>query len=234
MWRTGALRLAAGEARLPQRPAGRRAGAGGGAAAFRDEVQAPPGQVPGRGLDANRMVPVWDTAWVGVRDSGNLVLASARRWLAGVNARHPWHHNEHFHRWVLRNLPAGRRAAVDVGCGTGVLAGRLAPHFARVTGIDADEGVAAAASAHLADIPRVSIVRCGLAEFVQAASAGDAVVTMVAVPAMPVTDPATTLDRGRRGGPHHAAGRRSPPAPVPPLHPQVGQATMTALAIGPA
>ncbi len=94
-----------------------------------------------------------------VRGNGNPVLASARRWLAGVNARHPCNHNEHFHRWILRNLLAGRLAAVDVGCGTGMLAGRLAPHFAGVIGIDADECMAAAASARLADMPRVSIVR---------------------------------------------------------------------------
>ncbi|HEY5986315.1 MAG TPA: hypothetical protein VIV12_08070 [Streptosporangiaceae bacterium] len=68
-----------------------------------------------------------------VRGNGNPVLVSARRWLAGVNARHPWNHNEHFHRWILRNLPARRLAAVDVGCGTGMLAGRLAPHFARAS-----------------------------------------------------------------------------------------------------
>jgi 2-polyprenyl-3-methyl-5-hydroxy-6-metoxy-1,4-benzoquinol methylase len=90
---------------------------------------------------------------VDVRDSAYPVLARARRWLDRVNARHPWNHNEHFHGWILGNLPARRRAAVDVGCGTGVLAGKLAPHFTGVTGIDADAGMAAAASAHLAQDP---------------------------------------------------------------------------------
>jgi hypothetical protein len=42
-----------------------------------------------------------------VRGNGNPVLVSARRWLAGVNTRHPWNHNEHFHRWILRNLVTG-------------------------------------------------------------------------------------------------------------------------------
>ena len=117
-----------------------------------------------------------------VRDSRNPVLASARRWLARVNARHPWNHNEHFHDWILRNLPARRQVAVDVGCGTGVLAGKLAPHFARVTGIDADEGMAATASAHLAGCPQVSIRWCGFAEFASAADDGGAdLITMVAV-----------------------------------------------------
>lgn len=117
-----------------------------------------------------------------VRDSGNPVVLTAGRWLARINARHPWDHNEHFHGWIVRNLPAGRQAAVDVGCGTGVLAGRLAPTFGRVTGIDADEGMAAAATARLADDPRVTILRCRFDSFAAAAGAGEAdLITMVAV-----------------------------------------------------
>ena len=42
---------------------------------------------------------------------------------------------------------------MDVGCGTGLLAGKLAPHFACVTGIDADAGMDAAASARLVEQP---------------------------------------------------------------------------------
>jgi 2-polyprenyl-3-methyl-5-hydroxy-6-metoxy-1,4-benzoquinol methylase len=57
--------------------------------------------------------------------------------LARLNARHPWSHNEYFHGWILRNLPARRDVAVDVGCGRGALAGKLAVRFTRVTGIDA-------------------------------------------------------------------------------------------------
>jgi SAM-dependent methyltransferase len=117
-----------------------------------------------------------------VRDSANPVVLSAGRWLAKVNARHPWNHNEHFHSWILRNLPANRQAAVDIGCGTGVLAGKLAHHFARVTGIDGDEGMAAAASARLAGAPRVRIMRCRFDEFAATAGAGEAdLITMVAV-----------------------------------------------------
>jgi ubiquinone/menaquinone biosynthesis C-methylase UbiE len=109
-------------------------------------------------------------------------VRSVRRWLDWVNARHPWSHNEHFHGWILRNLPAGRHAAVDVGCGTGVLAAKLARHFARVTGFDADEVMAAAASARLADNPRVSILHCGFDEFASAVADGEAdLITMVAV-----------------------------------------------------
>jgi SAM-dependent methyltransferase len=116
-----------------------------------------------------------------VGDSANPAVLSAERWLARVNARHPWNHNEHFHGWILRNLPARRRSAVDVGCGTGVLVGRLAP-ASRVTGIDADEGMAAAAGVRLAGEPRVSIRGCRFEEFIAGAGEGEAdLITMVAV-----------------------------------------------------
>jgi SAM-dependent methyltransferase len=117
-----------------------------------------------------------------VRDCTNPVLVGAGRWLDRVNARHPWSHNEHFHGWILSSLPARRRAAVDVGCGAGLLAGKLSLHFARVTGIDADAGMVAAASARLNDDQRVTIRRCGFERFEQAAGDGEIdLITMVAV-----------------------------------------------------
>jgi SAM-dependent methyltransferase len=106
----------------------------------------------------------------------------AHQTLAKINARHPWNHNEHFHAWILRNLPARRGVAVDVGCGKGVLAGKLATHFAHVTGIDRDAGMVAAASARLRALPQVSIQRCDFAGFSPAAADGQAdLITMVAV-----------------------------------------------------
>lgn len=102
--------------------------------------------------------------------------------LARINARHPWNHNEHFHDWILRNLPARRQVAVDIGCGKGVLAGKLATYFTHVTGIDRDEGMAAAASARMRGFPQVSIRRCDFADFSSAARDGGAdLITMVAV-----------------------------------------------------
>jgi SAM-dependent methyltransferase len=102
--------------------------------------------------------------------------------LARVNARHPWSHNDYFHGWILRNLPVGRDVAVDIGCGKGVLARKLAARFTHVTGIDADQGMAAVANARLGDVPRVTIRRCSFAEFTSTAdNDGADLITMVAV-----------------------------------------------------
>jgi SAM-dependent methyltransferase len=52
--------------------------------------------------------------------------------------RGPWNHNIHYHDIVLRLVPAGCQRALDVGCGTGLLARRLANVSESVVGIDAD------------------------------------------------------------------------------------------------
>jgi SAM-dependent methyltransferase len=112
-----------------------------------------------------------------------------QRSLAKINARHPWSHNDHFHCWILRNLPARRQAAVDIGCGKGVFAGKLATYFTHVTGIDRNEGMAASASARLGDFPQVSIHRCNFADL-----------------------SSTTGDGG--ADPDHQGGRAAPPRPA--------------------
>lgn len=77
--------------------------------------------------------------------------------MARLNARHPWSHNDHFHGWILRNLPHRRRTALDVGCGEGALVAALAPSFGSVVGVDADPGMRAAARERCADLSNVSV-----------------------------------------------------------------------------
>jgi hypothetical protein len=71
------------------------------------------------------------------RTSTRRVVVVARDGLDRFNARHPWNHNERYHDWILRNLPSRRDSALDVGCGRGVLLGKLATSFSTVVGIDA-------------------------------------------------------------------------------------------------
>jgi len=48
----------------------------------------------------------------------------------------PFNHNDHYHRLLLRQLPPGCRRALDVGCGTGRFARRLAQRGIQVDAID--------------------------------------------------------------------------------------------------
>jgi ubiquinone/menaquinone biosynthesis C-methylase UbiE len=49
-----------------------------------------------------------------------------------------WNHNVHYQPVILNAVPPGCGPALDVGCGGGMLAGRLAERCAEVTGIDRD------------------------------------------------------------------------------------------------
>ncbi|TQM83961.1 methyltransferase family protein [Saccharothrix saharensis] len=45
-------------------------------------------------------------------------------------------HNAHYHRFLLRQVPPGARTALDLGCGTGLFARRLAARGLVVTAVD--------------------------------------------------------------------------------------------------
>ncbi|MFI7287448.1 class I SAM-dependent methyltransferase [Streptomyces anulatus] len=57
------------------------------------------------------------------------------------HATHPWGHNAHYHRWILRRLPGRSARALDVGSGSGDLARLLASRAEAVHGIDADPAI---------------------------------------------------------------------------------------------
>jgi SAM-dependent methyltransferase len=73
-----------------------------------------------------------------------------------------WNHNVHYQRMILDAVPGGCGAAIDVGCGDGLLACKLAARCAAVTGIDRDEKMIAVATERGRAIPAVSFI---LADF---------------------------------------------------------------------
>jgi ubiquinone/menaquinone biosynthesis C-methylase UbiE len=56
-----------------------------------------------------------------------------------------WNHNVHYQPVILRAVPAGCGAALEVGCGDGLLARRLAERCTEVTAIDRDSRMIARA-----------------------------------------------------------------------------------------
>ena len=112
-----------------------------------------------------------------IRTVPNPLVRAGGRWLHRVNQRHPWSHNDHFHGWILRRLPARRRRALDVGCGTGTLLSRLRGRFDEVLGVDADAPMVAVSTERFAGDPSVSVRHVRFEEFDGAFDA----ITMVAV-----------------------------------------------------
>lgn len=54
---------------------------------------------------------------------------------------HRWGHNNHYHDFLLRQVPAGCQYALEIGCGKGEFARRLAERAERVTAIDLSENM---------------------------------------------------------------------------------------------
>jgi SAM-dependent methyltransferase len=69
--------------------------------------------------------------------------------IAAAQRADRWNHNNHYHRLMLGFLPAGREAALDLGCGAGDLLELLAGKFRRVTGLDFSPIMVAQARARL-------------------------------------------------------------------------------------
>ncbi|RSN07670.1 class I SAM-dependent methyltransferase [Nonomuraea sp. WAC 01424] len=57
----------------------------------------------------------------------------------------PFDHNDHYHRAMVRLVPSGARTALDVGCGTGRFARRLAARGIEVDAVDPSPEVIEAA-----------------------------------------------------------------------------------------
>jgi SAM-dependent methyltransferase len=90
-----------------------------------------------------------------------------------------WNHNAAYHRWVLDIAGKHRGNVLDIGCGEGLLAQRLATVSRSVTAIDPDSAAIDRARERLAGIGRVTLAHNGFHEF-DAGSQKFDVITFVA------------------------------------------------------
>lgn len=71
---------------------------------------------------------------------------------------HPyWNHNSAYHKWLVRIAAEHAGGVLDVGCGEGLLAQRLAPVARSVTAIDPDPAAIERARARLDSLPNVTV-----------------------------------------------------------------------------
>jgi SAM-dependent methyltransferase len=133
-----------------------------------------------------------------LRTTTNPLIRGAGRTLTRLNARHPWSHNQHFHPWVLRSLPAVTGRVLDVGCGRGDLLAELARRTGRVDGIDPDQEMAYVAASRFQDDPRVHVWRRGLAEHAATGEVQGAYDAITMIASLHHMDPEQALVDARR------------------------------------
>ncbi|WP_067469710.1 class I SAM-dependent methyltransferase [Actinomadura macra] len=112
-----------------------------------------------------------------------------------------WNHNTHYHGVVLRNVPRGCGAALDVGCGDGLLVRRLAPRAVHVTGLDRSAEMIAKARALSEGVGNADFVEAGLLEYDLPVEHYDFVCSVAAIHHMDFTKAMTAMrDAVRPGG----------------------------------
>ena len=77
-----------------------------------------------------------------------------------------WSHNDHYHDVLLEQIPDGASRALDVGCGTGAFARKLATRVAHVDAIDRASDPLARARERSMHLANVRFVDADLFDFV--------------------------------------------------------------------
>jgi len=105
-----------------------------------------------------------------------------------------WNHNTAYHPWLVGLAAKHRGDVLDVGCGDGLLAQRLAPVSRSVTGIEPDPKTADRALGRVDDLDNVQISSTSFEEFDPGTRRFDLVTFVASLHHM---DLRTTLARAR-------------------------------------
>jgi len=105
-----------------------------------------------------------------------------------------WNHNTAYHPWLVGLAAKHRGDVLDVGCGDGLLAQRLAPVSRSVTGIEPDPATADRALGRIGDLDNVQISHASFQEFDPGTQRFDLITCVASLHHM---DLGTTLARAR-------------------------------------
>jgi 2-polyprenyl-3-methyl-5-hydroxy-6-metoxy-1,4-benzoquinol methylase len=106
-----------------------------------------------------------------------------------------WNHNTAYHPWLIKIAARHRGRVLDVGCGEGLLAQRLAAVSANVVGIDADPDAIRRARRRLQPVENASVVLARFEDYDPDDTAFDVVTFVASLHHVPL---AATLDKARQ------------------------------------
>jgi ubiquinone/menaquinone biosynthesis C-methylase UbiE len=111
-----------------------------------------------------------------------------------------WNHNVHYQPVILGAVPPGCGPALDVGCGDGMLASRLAERCAEVTGIDRDPRMITLARERAGESARLKFVEADFLAHPFEAASFDFVCANTSLHHMDFADALTAMARVLRPG----------------------------------
>jgi SAM-dependent methyltransferase len=97
-----------------------------------------------------------------------------------------WDHNNHYHRFLLKQLPVQCNTALDIGCGTGEFSRLLAQRVKRVVAIDLSPNMIEVAKQRSSEFPTIDFQVADVMEWELPAEQFDVIVSIATLHHLPV------------------------------------------------
>lgn len=94
-------------------------------------------------------------------------------------------HNDHYHNFLLRQLPSNCQNALEIGCGTGTFARRLAERSEQVLAVDLSPEMIRLAHERSAQFPNIDFQRADVCEYSLPANSFDCVASIATLHHLP-------------------------------------------------
>jgi ubiquinone/menaquinone biosynthesis C-methylase UbiE len=111
-----------------------------------------------------------------------------------------WDHNNHYHCFLLKQLPAQRKTALDIGCGTGEFSCLLAQHFERVVAIDLSPNMIEVAKQRSRQFSNIDFQVANVLQWDFPSKNFDAIVSIAALHHLPVESLLSNLKAALKPG----------------------------------
>jgi ubiquinone/menaquinone biosynthesis C-methylase UbiE len=111
-----------------------------------------------------------------------------------------WNHNNHYHDFLLNQLPPGIKLALDVGCGLGFFAARLARLSENVDAVDVDRSTLDRAIQLHAQYPNIRFICGGFASLQLTSNHYDVITSLAALHHMDLQETLAEMKRVLRPG----------------------------------
>jgi ubiquinone/menaquinone biosynthesis C-methylase UbiE len=111
-----------------------------------------------------------------------------------------WNHNSHYHNFLLRHVPDNCGAALEVGCGTGAFARRLANRVEDVVAIDLSSEMIRVARSRSAAFPNIDFQVADANSWRFPAEHFDCITTIATLHHLPLRETISKLKKALRPG----------------------------------
>ncbi len=111
-----------------------------------------------------------------------------------------WNHNNHYHKFLLKQLPLNCESVLDIGCGTGAFARLLAERCSRVVAIDLSPNMIKVAKQHSKEHTNIDFQIADILQWELPVEQFEAIVSIAVVHHLPLENLLPSLKNALKPG----------------------------------